>query len=59
MKTWQVEYNAIYWVKAETEEEAIDLGIQQHFELPDGDWSAFIDPMDPRNFKTEQCKHHQ
>jgi hypothetical protein len=52
MKTWQVEYNATYWVEAETEDEAIDLGIEAHSQLPDGDWKAFIDPYDSDNFNT-------
>lgn len=52
MKTWQVEYNAAYWVEAETEEEAIEKAIQQHEDMPDGDWEAFIDPYDSNNFDT-------
>jgi hypothetical protein len=51
-KSWQVEYNATYWVEAETEDEAIELGIEAHAELPDGDWKAFIDPYDSNNFNT-------
>jgi hypothetical protein len=43
MKTWQVEYSATYWVEATSEEEAIDLAIEQHSDLPNGDWSAFIE----------------
>jgi hypothetical protein len=46
MKTWQVNYNATYWVEAETEDEAIDLGIEKHSELPDGSWEAMIDPWE-------------
>ena len=46
MKTWKVEYNATYWVEAETEDEAIDLGMEKHSELPDGDWNAEIDPWE-------------
>jgi hypothetical protein len=46
MKTWKVEYNATYWVEAETEDEAIDLGMEKHAELPDGDWNAEIDPWE-------------
>jgi hypothetical protein len=42
-KTWQVEYSATYWVEATSEEEAIDLAIEQHSDLPNGDWSAFIE----------------
>jgi hypothetical protein len=52
MKTWQVEYSAAYWVKAETEDEAIELAIEQHSDLPNGDWNAFIDPYDSDNFNT-------
>jgi hypothetical protein len=46
MKTWQVNYNATYWVEAETEDEAIELGMEKHSELPDGDWNAEIDPWE-------------
>ncbi len=46
MKTWKVEYNATYWVEAETEDEAIELGMEKHSELPDGDWNAEIDPWE-------------
>ena len=53
MKTWQVEYSATYWVEAETEEEAIENAIFEHEDMPDGDWSAFIDPYDSNNFNTE------
>ena len=42
-KTWQVEYSATYWVKAKTEDEAIELAIEEHSDLPNGDWSAFIE----------------
>jgi hypothetical protein len=43
LKTWQVEYSATYWVEATSEEEAIDLAIEQHSDLPNGDWNAFIE----------------
>ena len=43
-KTYQVEYSATYWVEAETEEEAIELAIELHADLPDGDWNAFVEP---------------
>ena len=46
LKTWKVEYNATYWVQAESEDEAIDLGMEKHSELPDGDWNAEIDPWE-------------
>jgi hypothetical protein len=52
MKTWQVSYNATYWVEAETEEEAIELGMEKHYEFPDGDFEAFVDPYDSNNFNT-------
>jgi hypothetical protein len=50
MKTWQVEYNATYWVEAESEDEAIEKAIEQHENFPDGDWEAVIDPYDSNNF---------
>jgi len=40
MKKYRVDYTASYWVEAEDEDEAIELGIQEHFEMPDGDWEA-------------------
>ena len=43
MASWQVEYNATYWVEAETEDEAIELAIEQHADLPDGDWNAHLE----------------
>jgi hypothetical protein len=52
LKTWQVEYNATYWVEASSEDEAIDKAMEQHSELPDGDWNAMIDPYDSNNFNT-------
>ena len=51
-KVWQVEYSATYWVEAETEEEAIELGMIDHEDNPNGDWEAFIDPYDSNNFNT-------
>lgn len=47
MATWQVEYTATYWVEAETEEEAIEKGIESHEDLPDGDWSAELERQWP------------
>ena len=52
MKTYQVEYNATYWVEANSEEEAIEKAIDVHSDMPDGDWNAFIDPYDSNNFNT-------
>lgn len=49
-KTYQVEYNATYWVTADSEDEAIELAIEEHQSMPDGDWNAFIDPYDSNNF---------
>ena len=51
-KTWQVEYSAVYWVDAETEDEAIEKGMEAHSEFPDGSWEAMIDPYDSNNFNT-------
>ena len=50
MKTYQVEYNATYWVEAESEEQAVELAIIQHEDMSDGDWEAYIDPYDSNNF---------
>jgi hypothetical protein len=46
-KSWQVEYSATYWVKAESEDEAIELAIEQHSEFPDGDWQAELEQWPP------------
>lgn len=51
-KVWQVEYSAAYWVEADSEEEAIEKGIEAHENLPDGDWKAFIDPYNSDNFNS-------
>jgi hypothetical protein len=52
MKSYQVTYSATYWVNAESDEQAIELAIEQHEQLPDGDWEAMIDPYDSNNFNT-------
>ena len=52
MKVYQVEYQATYWVQAESEEQAIELAIEEHNDMPNGDWEAFIDPYDSDNFNT-------
>jgi hypothetical protein len=51
-KTYQVEYNAVYWVTANSEEEAIELAIEEHEQMPNGDWEAMVDPYDSDNFNT-------
>ena len=43
-RTYQVEYSATYWVKADNEDHAIDLAVEQHSEFPNGDWEAMIEP---------------
>lgn len=43
MSSWQVEYNATYWVEADSVEDAIDLAIKIHEDMPDGDWVAWIE----------------
>ena len=47
MASWQVEYNATYWVEAETEDEAIELAIEEHSDLPNGDWEANLERIWP------------
>jgi hypothetical protein len=51
-KSYQVTYSAVYWVRANSEEEAIEKGIAKHEDFPDGDWDAFVDPYDSSNFNT-------
>jgi len=52
VKVYQVEYQATYWVQAESEEQAIELAIEEHNDMPNGDWEAYIDPYDSDNFNT-------
>ena len=52
LKTWQVEYSATYWVKATSEDEAIEKAMEEHSDLPNGDWEAMVDPYDSDNFNT-------
>lgn len=40
MTKWVVSYEATYIVEADTEEEAIENGICEHEDLPDGIWEA-------------------
>ena len=51
-KIYQVEYNAVYWVEADSEEDAIELGMIEHEDNPNGDWEAMIDPYESSNFNT-------
>jgi hypothetical protein len=43
---YQVTYTAVYYVDAKDEDEALDLAIEQHSELPDGGWEAIRDPYE-------------
>jgi hypothetical protein len=43
---YQVTYTAVYYVDAKNEDEALDLAIEQHSELPDGSWEAVRDPYE-------------
>ena len=43
---YQVTYQASYYVEASNEDEALDLAIEQHSELPDGSWEAVRDPYE-------------
>ncbi len=52
MKSYEVTYVATYYVNATNEDEAIELAIEQHEQLPDGQWEAIIDPYDSNNFNT-------
>lgn len=40
MAKYEVIYTATYWVEAEDEDEAEDLAIEQHEDLPDGVWEV-------------------
>jgi hypothetical protein len=52
LKTWQVNYIATYWVKAESEDQAIDTAMEEHAKFPDGSWEAMIDHYDSDNFNS-------
>jgi hypothetical protein len=43
-RTYQVTYEATYYVRANDEDEAIELAIEQHSENPDGAWAGSVDP---------------
>jgi hypothetical protein len=43
-RTYQVTYEATYYVRADNEDEAIELGIEEHSGNPDGAWAGSIDP---------------
>lgn len=47
-KSYQVEYSATYWVQAESEDEAIELAIEEHSEFPNGDWEAELEQFPPK-----------
>ena len=50
LKTWQVNYIATYWVRASSEEQAIDTAMEEHFKNPDGSWEGFVDHNDTENY---------
>jgi hypothetical protein len=39
-KSWTVVYHCEYDVVAETEDDAIEIALEMHAELPDGVWEA-------------------
>jgi hypothetical protein len=41
---YQITYTAVYYVDADNEEQARELGMAQHAELPDGGWEVIRDP---------------
>ena len=40
MTKYIVDYYASYTVEADNEDEAIELAIQEHFDMPDGSWTV-------------------
>jgi hypothetical protein len=48
LKSWQVEYSATYWVQAESEDEAIELAMEEHYKAPDGSWEAELEQFPPK-----------
>jgi hypothetical protein len=47
-KSYQVEYSATYWVQAESEDEAIELAMEEHYKAPDGSWEAELEQFPPQ-----------
>lgn len=47
IKSYQVEYSATYWVSAESEDEAIELAMEEHSNGPDGSWEAELEQFPP------------
>ena len=43
-RTYQVTYEATYYVRANDEDEAIELAIEEHSGNPDGAWAGSVDP---------------
>ena len=43
-RTYQVTYEATYYVRANDDDEAIELAIERHSHSPDGAWAGSIDP---------------
>ena len=43
-RSYQVTYEATYYVRASNEDEAIELAIEQHSDGPDGSWEAQLEP---------------
>jgi hypothetical protein len=39
-KVYEVSYIAYYYVEADDEDEAIELAIEEHENLPDGSWQV-------------------
>lgn len=40
MPKYEISYTAYYYVEADNEDEAIELGMEEHEEFPDGSWEA-------------------
>lgn len=43
-RTYQVTYEATYYVRANDEDEAIEKGMSRHENNPDGAWASSVDP---------------
>ncbi len=43
---YQITYTAVYYVDADNEDNALDLAMEQHSELPDGGWDVIRDPYE-------------
>ena len=52
MKSWQVTYTATYFVEAVDEDEALEVAMEAHSDIPDGSWEVELDTYNSNNYNT-------